>query len=70
MFSLDLFGPSLLALVILAIPGFAIGMLGGWMRWRNERSRIQQLVDENTTMCREIEQLRSRGPAALKAAGD
>ncbi|MEM7014532.1 MAG: hypothetical protein AAF585_23980 [Verrucomicrobiota bacterium] len=56
--------------MIVAVLGFAAGVIGGWLRWRNERSRIQQLIDENTTMCREIEQLESRGPAALRPAGE
>lgn len=68
--STDLFIPSVLALSIVAVIGFTAGMLGGWSRWRNERSRIQQLLDENTAMCREIDQLQSRGPAAIRPAGD
>ncbi|MFT5470348.1 MAG: hypothetical protein ACI8UO_005476 [Verrucomicrobiales bacterium] len=69
-FSMDLFGPSMLALSAVAVVGFTAGLLGGWSRWRNERSRIQQLLDENTAMCREIDQLQSRGPAAIKPAGE
>ena len=67
---MSLFVPSLIAFTCVAIFGFTLGLWGGWLRWRNERGRIQQLVDGNTAMCREIEQLQSRGPAALRPAGE
>lgn len=62
--------PSLIALGILAVLGFGAGLVIGLIRWGRDRARIQQLLDENTAMCRETEQIRAKGLSALRPAGE